>query len=600
MRSRRRRTPSRSARSRPERATGPSSRKTHPLALSDGARVRRTGARAALAARLGRRGHLRGRQRRPAAALLRAHDVPVPVGCRPTRATSATTPTATWSRATSTMQGYAVLSPLGFDSFGLPAENAAIKTGHAPAAVHRGTDRRAQGVARSGSAAVFDWRREVRSHDPLYIHGNQLIFLRLLEEGLAYRASATVNWCPGCQTVLANEQVLADGTCERSGDLVERRELEQWFFRITELRRRAARGARRPRVARAREDDAAQLDRSVRGRRVRPARRRPRRSRAPGLHDPARHRLRRDLRRRRPRAPARSTCSRPPRTRDGGRRARRARARSSSEVERMRDARGRRRRRAASAGRSPGSFVRNPFNGAEVPVYVADYVLMGYGTGAIMAVPAEDERDFAFAPGPRARRRAHRRGRPRASTTSSGGAWTGDGVKVNSGFLDGMEVADAIAAATAFLEREADGVAKVNYRLRDWLVSRQRFWGCPIPIVYCGGVRDRPGARRPAARPRARRRDDGRRRAGRRSRPTAPSSRRRARRAAVPPSARPTRSTRSSTRAGTSCASATSPTRSLPFDVASRRGSGCRSASTSAASSTRSCTCSTRASSCAR
>ncbi len=131
-----------------------------------------------------------------------------------------------------TMLGHAVLSPFGFDSFGLPAENAAIKTGTHPRIF---TDARIDELKESITSlgAVYDWRREIRSHDPEYIKWNQVIFQKLLASDLAYRANAPVNWCPGCQTVLANEQVLADGTCERSGDLVEKRDLEQWFFRIT-------------------------------------------------------------------------------------------------------------------------------------------------------------------------------------------------------------------------------------------------------------------------------------------------------------------------------------------------------------------------------
>ena len=168
-----------------------------------------------------------------------------------------------------TMQGKGVLSPIGFDSFGLPAENAAIKTGTHPRIF---TDARIAELTASlrRLGAVYDWRREIHSHDPAYIKWNQVIFLRFWEAGLAYRALAPVNWCPGCQTVLANEQVLPDGTCDRSGDVVVKRDLEQWFFRITAVRRRAPRGPRRPRVARAGQDDAAQLDRTVRGRRVRP------------------------------------------------------------------------------------------------------------------------------------------------------------------------------------------------------------------------------------------------------------------------------------------------------------------------------------------
>src|ERR1017187_1983099 len=131
-----------------------------------------------------------------------------------------------------TMQGFAVLSPIGFDSFGLPAENAAIQTGTHPRIF---TEERIAELKDSlrGLGAVYDWRREIHSHDPEYMRWNQVIFRRFLEAGLAYRANAPVNWCPGCQTVLANEQVLADGRCERSGDLVEKRDLEQWFFRIT-------------------------------------------------------------------------------------------------------------------------------------------------------------------------------------------------------------------------------------------------------------------------------------------------------------------------------------------------------------------------------
>ena len=173
-----------------------------------------------------------------------------------------------------TMLGKAVLSPFGFDSFGLPAENAAIKTGTHP---REFTEARIVELKSSLTrlGAVYDWRREVRSHDPSYIKWTQLIFLRLWEAGLAYRATAPVNWCPGCQTVLANEQVLADGTCERSGDLVEKRNLEQWFFRITALRRRVVDRSRRVGLARAGQDHATPLDRPLRRRRVRPGRRRP-------------------------------------------------------------------------------------------------------------------------------------------------------------------------------------------------------------------------------------------------------------------------------------------------------------------------------------
>ena len=378
------------------------------------------------------------------------------------------------------MQGYAVLCPIGFDSFGLPAENAAIKTGAHPRpfAEERIAELKAS-LIRLGTA--FDWRREVRSHDPAYIHGNQLIFLRLLADDLAYRASATVNWCPGCATVLANEQVLADGTCERSGDLVERRELEQWFFRITRYADELlealdalewperVKTMQRNWIGRS---EGVEFDLQVVGRddlSLRVFTTRPDTGFGVTYAVVApEHPLLEALTAPEHRAAVEELVQR---------------ARMASEVERLasfEDGEA----AATKRGVPTGSSVRNPFNGREVPVFVADYVLMGYGTGAIMGVPAEDERDHAFATvhGLDIVRTV---AVPDGFEAAGGGAWTGDGTKVNSGFLDGMPVPEAKAAAAAFLVGEAGGTATVHYRLRDWLVSRQRFWGCPIPIVYC-------------------------------------------------------------------------------------------------------------------
>ena len=203
-----------------------------------------------------------------------------------------------------TMQGKGVLSPIGFDSFGLPAENAAIKTGTHPRIF---TDARIAELTASlrRLGAVYDWRREIHSHDAAYIRWNQLIFLRLWEAGLAYRALAPVNWCPGCQTVLANEQVLADGTCDRSGDIVEKRDLEQWFFRITHYADELlealddlewperAKTMQRNWIGRS---EGAEFDLAVEGRDG---------LTRPGLHHPARHQLRHDVCRHGPRASAR-------------------------------------------------------------------------------------------------------------------------------------------------------------------------------------------------------------------------------------------------------------------------------------------------------
>jgi leucyl-tRNA synthetase len=389
-----------------------------------------------------------------------------------------------------TMLGHAVLSPFGFDSFGLPAENAAIRTGTHP---REFTEARIQELKSSivSIGAVYDWRREIRSHDPEYIRWNQVIFEHLLAGDLAYRANAPVNWCPGCQTVLANEQVLADGTCERSGDVVEKRDLEQWFFRITRYADELLAdldGLEWPERVKTMQrnwigrSEGAEFDLVVEGRdgsdggerlALRVFTTRP--DTAFGMTYAVvapEHPMVDELTTPDHRAAVEEL---------------RSRAASSTDVERMAET------GAASLtkrGAPTGSSVLNPFTGTAVPVYVADYVLMGYGTGAIMAVPAEDHRDWDFA-------EAHglphvRTVQPPAGWEEHGGpdggpgrAYTGDGVKINSAWLDGLDIPTAKARAIDWLEEQGLGTRTVNYRLRDWLVSRQRFWGCPIPIVYC-------------------------------------------------------------------------------------------------------------------
>ena len=378
-----------------------------------------------------------------------------------------------------TMNGYAVLSPMGFDSFGLPAENAAIKTGRHP---REFTDERIEmlrsSILRIG--AVYDWRRQVTSHSPEYQKWTQWIFLKFLESGLAYRRTAPVNWCPGCQTVLANEQVNGDGTCDRSGDLVEKRDLEQWFFKITDYAQQLL-------------DDLEGLDWPERVKTMQ----RNWIGRSEGAEfsmaivdesgAPRADSLRLNVFTTRPdtsfgmtyavMAPEHPLVDAvvTPQQRDAVT-AFVATARSTSDVDRM-SSEGSLDKR----GVFTGAFVVNPFTNAPVPLYLADYVLMGYGTGAIMAVPAEDQRDWDFAV-------AH--GLPIVRTIEppegfDGEAFTGDGPHINSGFLDGLGKEEAIAAAIAFLEAEGIGTGTVNFRLRDWLVSRQRFWGCPIPIINC-------------------------------------------------------------------------------------------------------------------
>jgi leucyl-tRNA synthetase len=389
-----------------------------------------------------------------------------------------------------TMLGYAVLSPFGFDSFGLPAENAAIKTGIHPRIF---TDARIAELKESITSlgAVYDWRREIRSHDPEYIKWNQVIFQKLLAAGLAYRANALVNWCPGCQTVLANEQVLPDGTCERSGDLVVKRDLEQWFFRITEYADELLAGLddlewpervktmQRNWIGRS---EGAEYDLVVEGRDGSDGREplalrvfttrpdtsfgmtyavvAPEHPLVDALTTPEHRTAVADLR---------------------------TRAAASTDVERMSESGA---LSLAKRGVFTGSSVINPFTSRPVPVYVADYVLMGYGTGAIMAVPAEDARDWDFAqayglPVVRTVQPPEGWEESGGSNGGPGGAYTGTGVKINSQWLNGLDIPTAKAKAIEWLVAEGIGEQKINYRLRDWLISRQRFWGCPIPVVYC-------------------------------------------------------------------------------------------------------------------
>jgi leucyl-tRNA synthetase len=371
-----------------------------------------------------------------------------------------------------TMRGHAVLSPMGFDSFGLPAENAAIKTGTHPRPF---TDARVEELKASirRLGAVYDWRREIRSHDPEYMRWNQVIFQRFLEAGLAYRDTAPVNWCPGCHTVLANEQVLADGTCERSGDLVTKRDLEQWFFRITAYADELL-------------DDLDGLEWPERVKTMQ----RNWIGRSEGVEF--------DLRVQDHDAAIRVFTTRPDTsfgmtyvvlapehplvaqiTSDEQRQAVEdfvERVRRESEIDRQ-STEGPLEKR----GVFTGAHAVNPFNDEPVPIFVADYVLMTYGTGAIMAVPGEDQRDWDFA-------KAY--DLPIIRTVQppegwDGEAYTEDGPKINSRWLDGMRMAEAKQRSIEWLEEQGIGERKVNYRLRDWLLSRQRYWGCPIPVLYC-------------------------------------------------------------------------------------------------------------------
>ncbi len=368
------------------------------------------------------------------------------------------------------MRGKNVLSPMGWDSFGLPAENAAIQTGVHP---REFTERqivtmKAQ-LRRLG--AVYDWTRELASHTPEYYKWDQWLFLQLFERGLAYKKRARVNWCPKDQTVLANEQVV-DGACERCGTVVVKRDLEQWFFKITDYADRLL-------------NDLATLTEW-------PERVRVMQENWIGRSEGCQFRMlvadtdlgfevfttRPDtvfgmtfavLAPEHPLVEQLMTGS----DTESEARAYIERTARQSEIERLAE--------GDKSGVFTGRFAIDPVNGRQVPIYIANYVLMGYGTGAIMAVPGQDDRDWEF---------AEKYGLEIIRTVEpppdwTGKAYTGDGPAINSDFLDGLDMSEAKKRIIAWFEEQGIGRGTIQYRLRDWLISRQRYWGSPIPIIIC-------------------------------------------------------------------------------------------------------------------
>ena len=372
-----------------------------------------------------------------------------------------------------TMQGYDVLSPMGWDAFGLPAENAAIANRIHPAVWTR------KNIARMREQLIswglgYDWKREIASCEPEYYKWTQWIFLRLYERGLAYRANGTVNWCPSCQTVLANEQVV-DGACERCGTAVEARELEQWFFRITayadallddlkllthwpeKVRVMQANWIGRSEGASIRFQIPAREE-SIEVFTTRPDTLYGATFLALAVEHPLVERLR-------------SAGSLPPVAARFVDVVRRHRMENRFAVETEKE------------GFATGLTARHPLTGQPIPIWIANYVLMGYGTGAIMAVPAHDARDFEF---------AKKYGipilevvRPAEGGYDGTAAYEGEGILVNSGSHDGIPSEAARAAVTKTLAGHGAGEAVTRYRLRDWLISRQRYWGAPIPMMTC-------------------------------------------------------------------------------------------------------------------
>ena len=378
------------------------------------------------------------------------------------------------------MRGFNVLFPMGFDAFGLPAENAALKGGLHPADWTRGNIERMRGQLKS-MGAVFDWSREVNTSTPEYYKWTQWWFTQLFKQGLAYRKYAAANWCPSCNTTLANEQVV-DGRCERCDTLVEQRAMEQWFFAITRYAEELlhnedldwpehVKTMQRNWIGRSEGAEAAfalEQPTSDGVDEIRVFTTRP-----DTLHGVTFMVLA-------PEHPLVNKITLP--EHEAEVRAYQERASHATEIERLSTER-------EKTGAFTGAYCVNHLTGDRVPIWIADYVLASYGTGAVMAVPAHDQRDFEF---------AQKYGLPITIVIApppvdgvpwDGGefteAWTQPGTLVASKQFDGMVSTDAKSAIAAYLTEQAWGGATINYRLRDWLISRQRYWGAPIPIVYC-------------------------------------------------------------------------------------------------------------------
>ena len=373
------------------------------------------------------------------------------------------------------MQGYNVLHPIGFDAFGLPAENAAIKHGIHP---HTWTMRNIENMRRQlkSIGAMYDWSREVITCLPEYYKWTQWFFLKLYEAGLAYRAKAPANWCPQCKTVLANEQVVGEGVCERCGTPVIRKDLEQWFFRITKYAEELLEfaGIEWPERVKIMQRNwigksvgveiSFGLDvKGVSEKEIKVFTTRP--DTIFGVTFMV-------LAPEHPLVAKLTTSAHKDEVREYI-----EWTRGQTEIERLSTEK-------EKTGVFIGAHVINKLNGEKVPIWIADYVLLSYGTGAVMGVPAHDQRDFEF---------AQDFGLPIKVVIAPQG-WSGEplkeayvesGTMVNSAQFNGLPNEQGKEAVSDFMEAKGYGKRTTTYRLRDWLISRQRYWGAPIPIVYC-------------------------------------------------------------------------------------------------------------------
>ena len=382
-------------------------------------------------------------------------------------------PTDSWARFKK-LQGFNVFEPIGYDAFGLPAENYAIKTGIHPqdSTLNNIKDIREQ-LKKMG--CMYDWQSEMMTCVPEYYKWNQWLFLQLYKKGLAYRKNAPVNWCPSCQTVLANEQVQQDGTCERCGTMVERKNLTQWFFKITNYADELLDGLKTidwPEKTKLMQENwigksegsevtfKTELDDTE----IKVFTTRP--DTLFGVTyvviAPESDLVEKFVK---PEFKAQTDEYINS-------------VKSLSEIERTSTVK-------EKTGVPTGSFAINPVNGEKVPIWIADYVLATYGTGCVMAVPGHDERDFVF---------AKKFNLPITKVILEDGkdaheelteAFTEIGTMINSDQFNGMRSDEGKTKIIEWLEKEGFGKRTINYRLRDWLISRQRYWGTPIPIVYC-------------------------------------------------------------------------------------------------------------------
>jgi len=373
------------------------------------------------------------------------------------------------------LNGFNVFEPMGYDAFGLPAENYAIKTGvHPKDSTLKNISDIREMMKRMGG--MYDWSAELMTCVPEYYKWNQWLFLQLYKKGLAYRKNAPVNWCPSCQTVLAREQVLGDGTCERCGTTVIQKALTQWFFKITDYADELLDGL--PKIDWPEKTKTMQVNwigRStgtevsfgIEGRDeqiavfttrpdtlfgvtylvIAPEKDLVRRITKPGFKESVEKYI--------------------------------ESIKSLTEVDRTSTVK-------EKTGVPTGAFAINPVNGERVPIWVADYVLATYGTGCVMAVPGHDERDFEF---------AKKFDLPIRKVILEPGtieedplaaAFTGAGTMINSEKYNGTQSDEGIEKISIDLESQGLGKRTINYRLRDWLISRQRYWGTPIPIIHCG------------------------------------------------------------------------------------------------------------------